>query len=225
MQGSIVDKIPVVDTKFLPEFFKGFFSSPYTASWLGIYMPNIYEIREYVLANTMSLDPEFINAAFLDFNEQTFMDGYDERIPPDRIKELVFHILTNFSRLSEFIEAQDEVFCIEMQFQLPFIHKSRFDSGKRRSFILDGKTRYESSFRKNYTGRFLVLRTDFDEAIFRKEHHILQEIGLSNNDIFNETALKCFLQYPVFLKLYWDEALKLIFERVGFSFTGKNQKK
>ncbi len=190
--------------KEIPPFIRRFLSSRYVANFLGFFVPNFDDIREFVLAKADRLEASFIKKTFLDFDEKPFFDGFDERLTIDNIEPMIKYLLKHFDEAKQFFEEKDEIFRIEIHFQLPFIHKSCLKSAEKKGLLSVKKVHYFNTFRENLRGRFFIISADEETGTFLSEGYIIRDFSVEND------KYRFFLAYPVFLKSYWDLVLQKI---------------
>lgn len=197
-----------ISLKNLPDFFQSFFSSPYVAYWLGVRVPQLDDIREYVILNPFKVEDRVLKILFFDFDDKKVEEGFEDRIGVDKISLFVKIVLNMFEELVTFFEDRCEDFKLELEFQLPFIWKSRFSKIEKESFLLEQKSRYYASYRKNYTGMFVISNKE-ENSSETKEKNLIK-LKLMDNE--NECKkLYLWLVYPKYLKKYWQTTL----ERIG----------
>jgi len=191
-----------IENTTVPGIIYQFFLSKYVANYLGFYVPNFYDIREFILDNLDEVEPGFIRIAFADFNENTVNEGFEDRITLEKLNQFLSYLLKHFNKIRQFFEERGEVFCIELHFQLPFIHKSILKSRQKRMLFIKKKIRFYNTYRQNLRGIFLVTQKDEDVSPFLPNHHLLLKLP-SNLENFN-----FFLAYPSQLKDYWELVLQ-----------------
>lgn len=198
--------IPSLSIREIPDFIHRFLSSRLVANYLGFYIPNLYDIREFLLENLDKISPSFLKIAFDDFKEDVFADGFEDRVSLDNIRPFISYLLKHFATLEEYFKKKDETFAIQLHFQLPFIHKSILKSEEKKMLFSLPKVRYYNTFRQNLRGVILITSLE-DCSLFLPYERSSTVISFPVND----SILRVYILYPTPLKHYWEFVLnKLI---------------
>lgn len=196
-----VDKNAPLGLEEIPDFIHRFLSSKYIANFLGFFMPNLDDIREFLINRLESIELGFIRLGFSNFEEHRFQEGFENHLSLDELKVFLCYLLRHYEELKEFFKKKEELFYIELHFQLPFIHRSPLTSAEKKMVLEVKKSRYYNTFRQFLRGAFLILPEEEDITIFLPKGAIAKEIPLK------ERCLKFYLTYPSELKDYWDFVL------------------
>lgn len=194
-----------LNIKEVPDFIYNVLSSNYVANFLGFYIPNFYDIREFLIDRLETIELGFIRLSFCNFDEKQFLEGFEDKVTLDDIKQLLYYLLKHFSEIKDFFKNKDEQFYIELHFQLPFIHKSMLKSKDRKRLLSQKKVRYYNTFRQYLRGVFLIIQEEeVDTAYVLKGDYLFKNIAVSDKDT------KFYLAYPSQLKDYWSFVLEHI---------------
>ncbi|GAB4433578.1 MAG: hypothetical protein OHK0040_04240 [bacterium] len=187
--------------KEIPDFIHHFLSSKYVASFLGFYIPNLYDIREFLLDSLEEIEFGFIRLSFSNFDEKLFLEGFEDRVILDDLKQFLNYLLKHFFQIRDYFQKKNERFHIEIHFQIPFIHKSILKSADKKRLLLQKKARYYNTFRQNLRGMFIIVSAEDEVSAVVPDGFIVKEFSLS------EENLRLVLAYPSKLKDYWTFVL------------------
>ncbi len=191
--------------KYIEEFVEKFFKSPYIANWLGISVPQLWDIRDFALQNPFRLNPKFLKILFPENLPDLYEKGLDELIKIAEIPDLVHQYLVHYEGIKDFFRKNIEEPVIELQFQLPFIKNSRFDRNTKKELLNHRRYRYLNTFRRNLTGKILIS----EEKISEKKQIIYQ---IKMPDLVDwQRKFNIFILRPEGLDRYWDMSLEKIF--------------
>lgn len=202
-------KFPPIKVEQIPDFIHAFLSSKYIAGFLGFFVPNLYDIREFLLENLDRVEPSFVRRAFSNVDESDSKSGMEEKVYLEDIKPFLHYLVKHFKEMQDYFRSKDEEFHIELQFQLPFIHKSSLKRDEKTRLFSDSKVCYFNTFRQNLRGAFVVADDKVEPFdIFDKNVLVESFSILDNTDKF-----KLYLVYPAPLQSYWELVLNLIAKR------------
>ena len=205
----MLDKFPPLKIEQIPDFIHAFLSSKYIAGFLGFFVPNLYDIREFLLENLESIEPAFVRRAFSNVEESDSKSGSEEKLYLDDIKPFLHYLVKHFREMQDYFRLKDEEFRIELQFQLPFIQKSSLKKDYKIQLFFDSKVRYYNTFRQNLKGTFAILDEKVDLFDVFDKHSLVQSFSI----VDNIDKLRLYLIYPAPLKNYWELVLDLIAKR------------
>lgn len=194
--------------KEIPDFIHDFLSSRYVANFLGFYVPNLYDIREFLLNSLEEAEPGFIRLSFSNFDEKLFLEGFEDRVILDDLKQFLNYLLKHFFQIRDYFQRKNEQFHIEIHFQIPFIHKSILKSADKKKLLLQKKARYYNTFRQNLRGMFIIISAEDEVSAVVPDGFIVKEFTLV------EEKLRFLLACPPKLKDYWtfvlEEGLRVV---------------
>lgn len=193
-----MDSTKVLTLDKLPDFIEYFLSSKYVAHWLGVRVPQIDEIREFALENYIDIDLKFMRLLFAEYQLKDIESNFDDRLKVEDVSDFITFVLDYFEDLEDFFADREEFFYLELIFQLPFIKNSPFSKIEKEKFLSAEKAGYYSTFRQNYTGRFLITRNLEDIISIFDENQCFVNFFLDDT-----VELEFYLVFPKFLKSYW----------------------
>lgn len=196
-----MDKDLVVDFQTVEDFISNFFKSPYIAGWLGVFIPQIYDLREYALTNPFSVSTKFLKLLFPENLPELYEKDRDEIINVEDVPRLVHYTLIQIEAIENFFRKKEESFYLELIFQLPFLWNSRFDRRTRQSFIKSKKDKYYSTFRQNLRGSIIITTED----IPLRDNKLVRQVFIKNS---LDSKIKNYLLTPPVLTAYWDFCIK-----------------
>lgn len=206
-----MDRTKVLTSDKIPDFIYYFLSSKYVANWLGVRIPQMDEIREFVIQNALNIDSRFVNIVFAEYQLKEIENNLDDRIKVEDVGDFVSYVLEYFDDLEDFFAEREEVFYLELIFQLPFIWNSSFNKEEKERFLTGEKTKYYSTFRQNYTGSFVIVRTLEDIIDIFDENECFVSFPFEEN-----FDLEIYLIFPNFLKDYWVSVIEKIVKLSGY---------
>lgn len=201
-----MDKDLIVDLESIEVFVEKFFKNPYIAGWVGIFVPQMYDLREYVLNNMFSANLKLIKILFPENLIELYEKGYDEIIPINQVAELVKYVLSDFDRILNYKKNQNEIFYLELIFQLPFIWNSRFNKSDRLSFIASKKEKYDSTFRQNLKGSIIIGKNISPKYFLRNEINYRRVVLKKVKCVQDQYNIH--LLMPEKLERYWSAFLE-----------------
>lgn len=204
-----MDKNLVVDFETIEDFVENFFKSPYIANWIGVFVPQTYDLREYVLNNPFSANLKLMKILFPENLLEKYEKRLDEIISTKDVSKLVHYVLIDFDKITNFKKEKDEIFYLDLTFQLPFIWNSRFKKEEKLNFLAQKKDRYDSTFRQSLRGS-LVIEKNLDLKCFSNEERTYTKITIKN--IKKEQKFyRIYLAIPKKLNKYWAKFIELTF--------------
>lgn len=204
---------PHLTIRGLPEFITSFFSSPFVASWLGISIPVVDDLRECVLSQLDTVDTGLLRTLFHEFSDIPFQEGFDDRFTPETAGRLLAQVLPAFTVFDQLFEQQGAAFIWEMQFQLPFIDRSRFTAAERRSFATSPRELAERQFRRNYRGSISVALRERDVRFSVPADAVFRTFDADDDRLPDGSRAAVYLWHPPQLTRYWEASLERTFAR------------
>ncbi|MCX7991464.1 MAG: hypothetical protein N2999_05460 [Proteobacteria bacterium] len=204
-----MDKDLIVDYQTIEEFIDNFFSSPYIAGWLGIFVPQIYDLREYVLNRPFFANLKLLKMLFPENLPELYEKNLDEIVSVKDISKLVHFTLIDFDNIRNFKEQRGEVFYLELIFQLPFPRNSKFKKNDKIEFIKDRKDRYDSTFRQNLRGNLIIERSSDKKYLLDREKTFFKIILKDVKE--GQKLYNIYLGRPKKLSKYWSKFIRETF--------------
>jgi hypothetical protein len=206
-----VDSTKVLTIDKLPKFIEYFLSSKYVAHWLGVRVSQIDEIREFALENYMDIDLKFIRLLFAEYQLKDIENNFDDRLKVEDVANFVTFVLDYFEDLEDFFAEREEVFYLELVFQLPFINNSSFPKIEKERFLSGEKALYYASFRQSYTGSFVITRNLEDIISIFDDDQCFVSFYLDDTVDF-----EFYLVFPKILKSYWVAVIEKVTTLSGY---------
>ncbi len=200
-----MDKEFITSFQTIEDFVQKFFKNPFIANWLGVFVPQIWDLREFALQNSFQINPKFLKILFPEDLPQLYENNLDEMLKASEIYNFVHQYLVHYQGIETFYLKHNEHVTLELGFQLPFIRNSRFEKQTKKSFLNDPKYRYQNTFRENLRGKIIITQENLSDESMVKYKIKMPEI------IDWQKQFKVYLLRPPVLDKYWDLSIEKIF--------------
>lgn len=200
-----MDKNLVIYHNYIEDFIKKLTKNRYIAIWLGFFIPQLYDLREYALSQPLLINHKFLNLLFPENLVELYEKNLDEKISGELLADLVTYVLKDYENIDKYFHNKGEKFYLEIGFQMPFVSKGRLKKEEIKQIFEDVKDRYLATFRKNLTGS-IIITNDKHNILIERESKII-EIVIKNLKE-EQKAFKVYLKIPISLEKYWHIFLK-----------------
>ncbi len=200
-----MDKNLVIYHNYIEDFIKKLTKNRYIAIWLGFFIPQLYDLREYALSQPLLINHKFLNLLFPENLVELYEKNLDEKISGELLADLVTHVLKDYENIDKYFQGKGENFYLEIGFQMPFVSKGRLKKEEIKQIFEDVKDRYLATFRKNLTGS-IIITNDKHNILIERESKIIEVVIRNLKE--EQKAFKVYLKTPISLEKYWNIFLK-----------------